>query len=73
MANSATREFYRLRGVGAQAAGAAPVRGARTPRPTGEVELDARLLTGSEAHLDEMLAGAELRLGDEELEWLETG
>jgi len=29
--------------------------------------------TGSEAHLDEMLAAAELRLGDEELEWLETG
>ena len=29
--------------------------------------------TGSEAHLDEMLAAAELRLGDEELRWLETG
>jgi aryl-alcohol dehydrogenase-like predicted oxidoreductase len=29
--------------------------------------------TGSEAHLDEMLAAAELRLGDEELAWLETG
>ena len=29
--------------------------------------------TGSEAHLDEMLAAAELRLGDEELKWLETG
>jgi aryl-alcohol dehydrogenase-like predicted oxidoreductase len=29
--------------------------------------------TGSEAHLDEMLAAAELRLGDEELGWLETG
>jgi aryl-alcohol dehydrogenase-like predicted oxidoreductase len=29
--------------------------------------------TGSEAHLDEMLAAAELRLGDDELRWLETG
>jgi aryl-alcohol dehydrogenase-like predicted oxidoreductase len=29
--------------------------------------------TGSEAHLDEMLAAAEVRLGEEELEWLETG
>jgi aryl-alcohol dehydrogenase-like predicted oxidoreductase len=29
--------------------------------------------TGSEAHLDEMLAAAELRLTDDELEWLETG
>jgi aryl-alcohol dehydrogenase-like predicted oxidoreductase len=29
--------------------------------------------TGSDAHLDEMLAAAELRLGDEELAWLETG
>ena len=29
--------------------------------------------TGSEAHLEEMLAAAELRLGDEELRWLETG
>jgi aryl-alcohol dehydrogenase-like predicted oxidoreductase len=29
--------------------------------------------TGSEAHLDEMLAAAELRLEDDELAWLETG
>jgi aryl-alcohol dehydrogenase-like predicted oxidoreductase len=29
--------------------------------------------TGSEEHLDEMLAAAELRLGDDELRWLETG
>ena len=29
--------------------------------------------TGSEAHLDEMLAATELRLDDEELRWLETG
>lgn len=29
--------------------------------------------TGSEEHLEEMLAAAELRLGDEELRWLETG
>lgn len=29
--------------------------------------------TGSEAHLDEMLAAAELRLSDDELVWLETG
>jgi aryl-alcohol dehydrogenase-like predicted oxidoreductase len=29
--------------------------------------------TGSEPHLDEMLAAAELRLSDEELEWLESG
>jgi aryl-alcohol dehydrogenase-like predicted oxidoreductase len=29
--------------------------------------------TGSEVHLDEMLAAAELELSDEELEWLETG
>lgn len=29
--------------------------------------------TGSEQHLDEMLAAAELRLSDDELEWLETG
>jgi aryl-alcohol dehydrogenase-like predicted oxidoreductase len=29
--------------------------------------------TGSEVHLEEMLAAAELRLGDEELVWLETG
>ncbi len=29
--------------------------------------------TGSEAHLDEMLAAAELRLGDDELAWLESG
>jgi aryl-alcohol dehydrogenase-like predicted oxidoreductase len=29
--------------------------------------------TGSEAHLDEMLAATELRFDDEELRWLETG
>jgi aryl-alcohol dehydrogenase-like predicted oxidoreductase len=29
--------------------------------------------TGSEAHLDEMLAAAELRFADDELRWLETG
>jgi aryl-alcohol dehydrogenase-like predicted oxidoreductase len=29
--------------------------------------------TGSEAHLDEMLATTDLRLGDDELRWLETG
>jgi aryl-alcohol dehydrogenase-like predicted oxidoreductase len=29
--------------------------------------------TGSEAHLDEMLAAAELRFDDDELRWLETG
>jgi len=29
--------------------------------------------TGSEAHLDEMLAASELRLGEDELRWLETG
>jgi aryl-alcohol dehydrogenase-like predicted oxidoreductase len=29
--------------------------------------------TGSEPHLDEMLAAAELRLSDDELEWLESG
>ena len=29
--------------------------------------------TGSEAHLDEMLAATELRLGEDELRWLETG
>jgi aryl-alcohol dehydrogenase-like predicted oxidoreductase len=29
--------------------------------------------TGSEEHLDEMLAAADLQLADDELEWLETG
>ena len=29
--------------------------------------------TGSESHLDQMLAASEVQLSDDELEWLETG
>jgi aryl-alcohol dehydrogenase-like predicted oxidoreductase len=71
MAIPATREFYRLREVWAQVAGAAPVRGARVLHQPGHVLPVVR--TGSEAHLDEMLAASELRLGDQELKWLDSG